>query len=332
MNAEPRSLRVRDEMTAPRPTSGTGSCLEGAACIINPYSARQKWSRRRDLNRFLSRNLPGEIHDTANTKEGTIALAARLAVSHPAIVALGGDGTIADVMQGIRRAGREKDVVLGIVPLGSGNAFRKSLLIPKDVRRAVRVLKEGWPRPVNLMEIEGQISGFSSIGATAMVTNTELRHKVKGLWGHVFSGLSLLNLPLWEVTAELEDGVDDFGRAYDRKTVSLSILDVVVAKSNYFGYSFRIAPRASLADEYLDITFFDMRPRRYLMMFPLTYLGLYQRRLLHFKARRMVLHGRDLPIQYHGEFLDILDRVEIRMVPQAIQVIAPRRLSGKEPV
>jgi hypothetical protein len=182
------------------------------------------------------------------------------------------------------------------------------------------------------MEIEGQISGFSSIGATALATDTDLRHKVKGLWGHVFSGLSLINLPLWDVTAELEDGVDDLGQPFDRKTVSLRVLDVVVAKSNYFGYSFRIAPRASLADEYLDITFFDMRPSRYLMLFPLTYLGLYQRRLQHYKAKRMVLQGRDLPIQYHGEFLGTKDRVEVRMAPQAIQVIAPPRLFDRDPV
>ncbi len=113
--------------------------------------------------------------------------------------------------------------------------------------------------------------------------------------------------------------------------MSLRVLDVVVAKSNYFGYSFRIAPKASLADEYLDITFFDMKPRRYLALLPLTYLGLYQRRLRHFKAKRMVLHGRDLPVQYHGEYLGTMDRVEVRMVPQAIRVIAPPRLFGGNP-
>lgn len=318
-------------MASPKSSSRQGEQLENAACIINPYAARKKWSRRRDLNAFLSRNLPGEIFDTMGRKEDTVALAGRLAGSHQTIVALGGDGTIADVMQGIRQAHREKDVLLGIVPLGSGNAFRKSLLIPKNVFRAVRLLRRGRPRPVNLMEIEGQISGFSSIGATALATNTELRHKVKGLWGHVFSGLSLLKLPLWEVTAELEDGLDDLGQPFDRKTVSLRVLDVVVAKSNYFGYSFRIAPKASLADEYLDITFFDMKPRRYVVLLPLTYFGLYQRRLRHFKARRMVLHGRDLPVQYHGEYLGTMDRVEVRMVPQAIRVIAPPRLFGGKP-
>jgi diacylglycerol kinase (ATP) len=298
-------------------------CLENAACIINPNAAQRKWLRRSRIKNFLARNLPGQKFDSIGDKENTIALARRLAAIHPAIVVLGGDGTIADVMQGIREARREKEVTLGIVPLGSGNAFRKSLAIPKNVRRAVRILCEGEPRLLNLMEIEGYISGFSSIGASALVTDAKLRHTVEGFWGHVLSGAALINIPLWEVEAEMEDGLDDLGRPFEKKTVSLRVLDVVVAKSNYFGYSFRIAPLASLSDDYLDITFFDMSGPRYAALLPLTYFGLSQRRFQHFKAKRLILHGKDLPVQYHGEFLGIRDRVEVRVVPQAIRVITP---------
>jgi diacylglycerol kinase (ATP) len=299
--------------------------LENAACIINPSAAKRKWLRRKRLKCFLAENLPGQKFDNLSDKENTIALVTRLAALHPVIIALGGDGTIADVMQGIRQAHRENDVVLGIVPLGSGNAFRKSLAIPKNVRKAVRVLLEGQPTAVSLMDIEGYISGFSSIGATALVTDAKLRHRIKGFWGHVLSGGALLTLPLWEVEAELEDGLDDRGHHFDKKTLKLHVLDVVVAKSNYFGYSFRIAPHATLDDEYLDITFFEMSALRYAMLLPLTFFGLSQRRLKHFKAKRLVLKGKDLPVQYHGEFLGIRDRVEVRAVPQAVRVICPPR-------
>ena len=297
--------------------------FEQAVCIINPNAARRKWERHRRLKEYLGRYLPCQRFDAFGDKESTIALAARLAAVHPAIFVLGGDGTIADVMQGIRAAGREADVSLGILPLGSGNAFRKSLAIPKDVRKALRILREEEARPVNLMDIEGYLSGFSSIGATALITNAKLRHVVKGFWGHVLSGLALLGLPLWEIEAELEDGLDELGQPFDKRTLNLRVLDVVVAKSNYFGYSFRIAPLASLTDDYLDITFYDMTGPRYAALLPLTYFGLTQRRLRHFKARRLVLKGKDLPIQYHGEFLGTKDTVEVKLVPRAIRVITP---------
>jgi diacylglycerol kinase family enzyme len=299
--------------------------LEGAVCIINPSAAKRKWLRRKRLKDFLDKNLPGQKFDNLSDKETTIALVARLAPLHHIIIALGGDGTIADVMQGIRQAGRESDVVLGIVPLGSGNAFRKSLAIPKNVQKAIEVLDQGRPAAINLMDIEGYISGFSSIGGTALVTGAKLRQRIKGLWGHVLSGASLLNLPLWEIEAHLEDGLDDRGQVFERKTLKLKVLDVVVAKSNYFGYSFLIAPHATLDDDYLDITFFEMSAVRYAMLLPLTYFGLTQRRLKHFKAKRLVLEGKDLPVQYHGEFLGIRDRVEVRAVPRAVRVICPPR-------
>jgi diacylglycerol kinase family enzyme len=299
--------------------------LRNAACIINPEAAQKKWLRRKTLKKILARELPGQKFDVLVSKESMIALVRKISPAFSTIIALGGDGTIADVLQGIREAGREKEVLLGIVPLGSGNAFRKSLGIPKNIRRAVRVIQDGEPRQVSLMEIEGFVSGFSSIGATAEASNEKFRRKVKGFWGHALAGLGLLSHPLWDVEVELEDGLDEKGARFDRKRLKLKILDCVVAKSNYFGYSFRIAPLASLEDEYLDVTFYEMSGWRYALLLPLTYFGLSQRRLKNFKAKRLVLRGKDLPVQYHGEYLGTRDRVEVKVIPQAIRVIAPRR-------
>jgi diacylglycerol kinase (ATP) len=303
--------------------------LQNAACIINPEAAQKKWRRRKRLKRYLDRELPGKKFDILADKENMIGLVRKISPAFSTIIALGGDGTIADVLQGIREAGREKDVLLGIVPLGSGNAFRKSLSIPKDIRRAVRLLHEGEPREVNLMEVEGFLCGFSSIGATAGASDAVMRKKVKGFWGHVLAGLGLLSLPLWEVEVDLEDGVDDRGVPFEKKAFKLKILDCVVAKSNYFGYSWRIAPKASLDDDYLDITFFEMPGWKYALVLPLTYFGLYQRRLKNFKARKLVLRGQNLPVQYHGEYLGTRNRVEVRAMPRAIRIIAPPRVPEK---
>ncbi len=303
--------------------------LQNAACVINPEAARKKWRRRKKLKKFLDRELPGKKFDLLVDKDNMIALVRKISPAYPTIIALGGDGTIADVLQGIQAAGRERDVLLGIIPLGSGNAFRKSLAIPKDVRRAIRVLREGEPREVNLMEIEGYLCGFSSIGATAGASDEATRKKVKGFWGHFLAGLGLLSLPLWEVEAELEDGFDERGQPFDKKTLKLKILDCVVAKSNYFGYSWRIAPKASLDDDYLDITFFEMPGWKYALLLPLTFFGLTQRRLKNYKARKLVLRGRDLPVQYHGEYLGRRDRVEVKARPRAIRIIAPPRTAQK---
>jgi len=305
-------------MTEPKPQ------LNRIASIINPEAAKKKWLRKRRLHRFLKKNLPGRFYDVLADKDSTIRLVRNLCLNCEAIVAVGGDGTIADVLQGIKEAGREKEVILGIIPLGSGNAFRQSLAIPKNIRKAIRVVHEGRIRDIELMDVEGRLAGFASIGATARVTQERILRQTQGLWGHVLAGTILFQLPRWELEVELEEGVDDQGNSFDRKILHLKVLDCVVAKSNYFGYGWRIAPRASLEDGYLDITFFEMSGFKYVLFLPLIFFGLYQRRQKHFKAKKLILQGKNLPVQYHGEYLDTKDKVEIRVLPRVFRVISPR--------
>ncbi|HMA54428.1 MAG TPA: hypothetical protein VKT17_08190, partial [Acidobacteriota bacterium] len=94
-------------------------------------------------------------------------------------------------------------------------------------------------------------------------------------------------------------------------------------KTNYFGYSWNIAPKAVVDDGYLDVTLFEMGPFKYSLLFPFIYFGIYQRRLRHFKARRVVISGRSLPVQFNGEFLGERDRLEFRVLPKAIRMVIP---------
>lgn len=309
--------------------SRTNDNLTPTACIINPGSARRKWLRRKRLRAFIARNLPGEKYDLLAGKEKTVSLARELCCSCDRLVAVGGDGTIADVLQGIRDAGREQQVTIGIVPFGSGNAFRKSLDIPRRVRKAVRVFRDGEVREVRLMEIEGVVAGFASVGATALVTQEKGRHEIQGFWGHLLAGRKILRLPKWDIEAELEDGIDDRGERFSRRTLRLAVFDCVVTRSKYFGYSWKIAPLADLDDDNLDITFYETSGLKYVLVLPLLYIGLYQRTQKHFKAKRLVLRGKNLPIQYHGEFLGTRDRVEARVLPYRTRFLCPRQRKSR---
>jgi diacylglycerol kinase (ATP) len=297
--------------------------LRSVVCIVNPGAAKKKWLRRKRLHRYLKKNLPGQKYDQLADKDKTIELARELSSRNEMIVAVGGDGTVADVLQGIKESERGKDIILGIIPLGSGNAFRKALCIPKNVRKAIRVLHEGTAKEISLMDVEGRIAGFASIGATAQVSVEKLKYDMQGLWSHILAGRIIPRLPRWDMEVDLEDGIDNDGKNFAQKTLRLKVLDCIVAKSNYFGYSWRIAPMASLEDDYLDITFFEMSGRKYPFLLPFLYFGLYQRRQKHYKARKMIIRGKNLPIQYHGELLGIKDKVEVKVLPRVVKVIFP---------
>ncbi len=293
-------------------------------CIVNPSAARNKWRRRSKLRNYLQKNLPGEIVDTKGDKELTIETVRKVCPDHQTVVVVGGDGTVADAIQGIIASGRGKEVCLGIIPLGSGNAFRKSLGIPKNVKKALRVLAEGKTREIDLIEVEGRLAGFASVGAAACVTQEKLQHRVQSLAGHLIASRILLTLPRKEAEIELFDGKSDDGY-FARKTLKLRLFDCVVGKTNYFGYGWKVAPKAKIDDGYLDITLLETSGPKYALYFPLIYCGLFQRRQKHFKVKKMVIRGKDLALQYNGEFLGVKDEFEFRILPRALKVICPSK-------
>lgn len=130
-----------------------------ASCIINPRAAKNKWLRKRKKRSYLQKKLPGQIYDVLGEKENTVELARKLSQNSEIIVAVGGDGTVADVMQGIIEAQKAKEVLLGIVPFGSGNAFRKSLSIPKKTEKAIEILMKGEAKEIDLIQVKDRVAG-----------------------------------------------------------------------------------------------------------------------------------------------------------------------------
>ena len=292
------------------------------AVLVNPRAANSKWMRRRFLRAYLQKKLPGDVYDAFGDITTTIEKAVQACHRADVIVAMGGDGTVADTLQGIFSSGKQDEVLFGVIPFGSGNAFRKTFDIPKNPLRAIDSLAEGTARPIDLMEVEGRVAAFSSVGATARVTEEKLSGKIQGLWGHLLAGRRLFDTPMEEKTVELLEGLDESG-PFAAKTVASRFFDCIVSKTNHFGYAWNIATRAVVDDGYLDVTLFEITPLRYAVVFPLIYFGLYQRRFRHFKAKRVVISGRDMPIQFNGEVLGFRDHIEYRVLPRAIRMVVP---------
>jgi len=294
------------------------------ACIINPHAANKKWKRRKLLRKYIQENLPGHIIDTHEDKSTTIQTAKQLCEDHDIIIAAGGDGTIADVIQGMIECRNRKNVALGIIPLGSGNAFRQSLGIPKNIRKAISCIKRGKTREIDLLEIEGTWAAFGSIGASAQITHEKLKKDIPGFWGHIYAAKIMHRLEGKEQEVELIDGVNDSGKHFENMKMNLHALDCVVAKSKHFGYGWRAAPKAKLDDGYVDVSFLEMSGLKYMLLFPLIYLGIFQRTQKHYKAKKIIIKGKNLAMQYHGELWGIKDQIEVKVIPKALTIIVPK--------
>jgi len=294
-------------------------------CIINPAAANRRWKKRRRLRAKLIDSLPGKCLDAPRSKEETVAMTKEACQEADLVVAVGGDGTIADVLQGIFESPRRLEVTFGVIPFGSGNAFRKSLGLPRSPFKAIKYLKDGDTLTVDLIKVEGRVAGFASVGSTAAVTGEKIKHDIPGLIGHLLAAKRLLFYKRQEKIIGLYDGLDQKGNKFDYLEFPSHFLDAVIGKSNYFGYSWLVAPAARLNDGYLDLVLFEMPPVLYILSFPLIYFGFLQKKLRHFKAKEITIKGLDLDVQYNGEYLNSLTTVKARILPATLKVMVNRK-------
>jgi len=99
------------------------------------------------------------------------------------VVAVGGDGAVFQVVNSLA----ESEVVLGIIPKGTGNLLAGNLEIPKAIDKAVHVLLEGKPRTIDLgrVTLDGADKDFAvacGIGFDAVVMDTTEADQ-KWRWG-----------------------------------------------------------------------------------------------------------------------------------------------------
>ncbi len=105
--------------------------------ILNPEAGRKRvdlWER--EIRRAIQPSgVPYEIVRTTRPTEA-MQIAGELALKHDLVAAVGGDGTVHEVAQGLIGT----QCILGLVPNGSGNDFNRFLGMPKSVQSAVKYL------------------------------------------------------------------------------------------------------------------------------------------------------------------------------------------------
>jgi YegS/Rv2252/BmrU family lipid kinase len=103
------------------------------------------------------------------------------AVSADAVIAVGGDGTVHEVANGLLKAGGE--TVLGVVPVGTGSDFARALGLPRDPLAAAQALVTAERRRIDVGVVNGRcfltISGVGFDGEVAQQVNS---------WPKVFGG------------------------------------------------------------------------------------------------------------------------------------------------
>jgi YegS/Rv2252/BmrU family lipid kinase len=226
--------------------------------IVNPRSGRglteSSWAR---LRAALVDGL-GELDSAFTTGPRDAAAIARreAEAGRRLIVAMGGDGTISEVADGVLTAGAGQRTELGVIPRGTGGDFRRTLDLPHDIAEAGQRIRAGAPRVIDAGRVtyrghDGQQEtrhfvnvasfGFSSaVARRANSSSKRLGGRIAFLSATVGTLFSYDNTDVW-MTA------DDGPR--ERRRVMLA----AVGNGRFFGGGMKICPDAALDDGVFDL-------------------------------------------------------------------------------
>ncbi len=173
--------------------------------------------------------------------------------SRPIVVA-GGDGSLHAVVATLHRRHDLEGKVLGLLPLGTGNDFARSVGIPLDPVEAAKALVSGTPRPMDLIvdELGEVVVNHVHIGASAQASRRGATWKERlGPFG-----LGIIGYPIGAALAAVRPPFIRLHVEVDGKVVAdmdRHILMVAVGNGASVGGGTEITPDADPRDGHADV-------------------------------------------------------------------------------
>ncbi len=155
--------------------------IKSAAMIVNAKSRRGQALFKRACAAMEGLPYPVDAHAVEDPKNLERTVRRALARKPDLVILGGGDGTISglvDLLVG-------KDVILGVLPLGTANSFCRTLGIPMDVDGAIDVLRTGRPRRIDLGMIDDDYyANCAAMGISPQIAKT-VPHGLKKALGRL---------------------------------------------------------------------------------------------------------------------------------------------------
>ncbi|HSJ51293.1 MAG TPA: diacylglycerol kinase family protein [Actinomycetota bacterium] len=297
--------------------------------IVNPHAGKRRVGKEvPELERTLrARGLRYQLLRTEG--RGDAVRFAREALESGArfLVAVGGDGTVHEVVNGMLDAdGRPVGdaPVLGVVAAGSGCDFIRTFGLPGDATRACFHLTGDNLYPLDVGKITyTTVSGdtdhrffvnVAEAGLGAAVAARAERMSPRLGQSKYFFGF-WLTLPRFKLATVRVEA--------DRKTYEGSAYLVVIGNAQYYGGGMKVSPRSYPGDGVLDVLVFKGPKSDAFTLIPKIYRGEHvpNAHVEEFRVRRRLVieADRPLPIEADGEVLGTTS-VVVEVVPQPIRM------------
>jgi diacylglycerol kinase (ATP) len=227
-----------------------------AKVIVNPaagaFTTRHKWPRINRLLKYLGLSFDFEFTEGKGHGIELAKNAAREGYRY--LVAVGGDGTVNEVANGILQYGEKENATLGIVSTGTGSDLTRSIGISPDYTSACSCLTGRKRILIDAGIVEYRKNGeklkrffvnAAGVGFDAAVVDTT-EHMSKRFGGTIPYLTAVLRSFLVYRNKMVTINIGG-------KTEKSRVLSVIVANGRYLGGGMHIAPEAKLDDNQLDV-------------------------------------------------------------------------------
>jgi diacylglycerol kinase (ATP) len=221
--------------------------------ICNPGAGRVE--DRKTIRKKLQQ-LPGaKICFTEREGDATRFAENAIQQGQDLVVAAGGDGTLNEVINGI--APRADRIRVGLVPLGTGNDFARTLELPDSIEECIDILRVGKTRAIDLVRVTSdQIRYFVNVSAGGFsgTVNEKLTPEIKKTWGPLAylrsAAEALPELRSYRTTVVLDDG----------PPLEADLYNVIIANGRFVAGGTEVAPKAAVDDGLLDLVLVLQKP------------------------------------------------------------------------
>ena len=227
--------------------------------VVNPRSQGGRLGKRwKDIADTIGRAFPFDEALTAAPGDATRLTRDALRGGAERVVAMGGDGTINEVVNGFfdeRGAPIAPDASFAVIPFGTGGDFRRTVELPTEIADAARVIAANHRRKIDVGRLEFTATGGGR--ALRMFANIA-SFGVSGVVDRLVneSGKKLGRLSFLAATARATWSYKNqrVQLVFDGKDrLEATINTVAIANGKYFGGAMMVAPHAELDDGQFDV-------------------------------------------------------------------------------
>lgn len=291
--------------------------MEKLLFIVNPVAGKGRGKKAIPIieKKMIDNNISYEIIMTSKPLEAT-KLAMENVHSFETIIAVGGDGTVNEVAQGLIKSKKGR---LGIIPCGTGNDFVRALNIDLSLEKSLDIIIEGRTKAIDVGRVNGHyFINISSIGfdTHTVIETNKIKKSINGIWAYIIGVL----ITLIKYKKENADLIID-NKEYKRRLLLLA-----VGNGNTYGGGMKLLPMAQIDDGYFHICVVrDVSNLKLLFLFPSIFKGTHLKHSKYveiFKANKLIYKNKKrIELNIDGEILDVNEDIIFEIDDYKLEVI-----------